>query len=220
MCKYFQQIDIETSNNVKIFQMSSTKILSLFIAGGIAVAIILMLVGIIGVGPCSLIILIDIIAELAVMFLMSNDKTSRTKVGKSDFFIDFRKFMNFAPCPYSPGYADRSDINLTFPDKKASNKCLQIDMDIYNYIFEHYNLDEQYAVQAIVDEDADPKHLFDTDKRNVGDKYVFNAVFSETTVGRLFSQSGYLSNFVCLNLSVGSTARGILQHTDVSVGHY
>ena len=51
MCKYFQQIDIETPNNVKSFQMSSTKILSLFIAGGIAVvAIILMLVGIIGVG--------------------------------------------------------------------------------------------------------------------------------------------------------------------------
>ena len=148
------------------------------------------------------------------------DKTSRTKVSKSDFFIDFRKFMNSAPGPYSPGYADRSDINPTFPDKKASNKCLQIDMDIYNYIVEHYNLDEQHAVQAIADEDADPKHLFDTDKRNVGDKYDFNAVFGETTVGRLFSPSGYLSNFVCLNLSVGSTARGILQHADSSVGHY
>ena len=56
--------------------MSSTKILSLFIAGSIAVAaIILMFVGIIGVGPGLLIILIDIIAELTVMFLMNNDKT-------------------------------------------------------------------------------------------------------------------------------------------------
>ena len=76
MYKYFQQIDIETTNNVKNFQMSSTKILSLFIAGSIAVAaIILMLACIISVGPGLLIILIDIIAELAVIFLMNNDKT-------------------------------------------------------------------------------------------------------------------------------------------------
>ena len=49
---------------------------------------------------------------------------SKTDVSKSGFYIDLREFMNSAPGPYSPSYSDRSGINPTWPDQKASNKNL------------------------------------------------------------------------------------------------
>ena len=69
------------------------------------------------------------------------DTYSKTDVSKSGFYIDLREFMNSAPGPYSPGYSDRGGINPTWPDQKASNKNLQMDVDIYNYVVNACNLD-------------------------------------------------------------------------------
>jgi hypothetical protein len=148
------------------------------------------------------------------------DHYARVEVGDNDFYIDFRKFMNSAPGPYAPGYKDRSGINPTFPDQKASNGCLQVDMDLYNKIIVNNNLDEQTAVQATADEEADNHHVFGTDKRNVAGKYNFNAVFGETTLGEVLDPDSSLANFFSLVLSVGSSSRGVLQHSNSSLGHY
>ena len=145
---------------------------------------------------------------------------SKTDVSKSGFYIDLREFMNSAPGPYSPSYSDRSDINPTWPDQKASNKNLQVDVDIYNYVVNACNLDEQSAVQAIADEDADPKHMFGDDKKNVHDKWDFNAIYGPNTIGELITPNEDLSDFVYDNLRAGSNARRILQHADAAVGHY
>lgn len=145
---------------------------------------------------------------------------SKTAVGKSDFYIDLREFMNSAPGPYSPSYSDRSGINPTWPDQKASNKNLQVDVDVYNHVVENCNLDEQHAVQAIADEDANPYHMFDTDKTNVCDKWNFNADFGPNSIGELIKPNKEISDFVFDNLRAGSNARRILQHADNSVGHY
>lgn len=148
------------------------------------------------------------------------EEESRSHVTDDAFYIDFRMFMASAPGPYSPKYNDRSGINPTFPDEKASNGCLKMDMDIYSFIIEKYNLPDQRAVQAIADEDADVCHLFGTDKRNVGDQYNFNAVFGPTTIGETIPPGGNIAEFIYLVQKAGGSARGILQHANTSLGHY
>lgn len=148
------------------------------------------------------------------------EEESRTHVTDDAFYVDLRQFLASAPGPYAPAYADRGGINATFPDEKVSNGCIKVDVDIYNYIVEKYNLPEQRAVQAIADEDADPHHLFGTDKRDVGGQYNFNAVFGESTIGETINPEGKIAEFILLVQKAGSSARGILQHANSSVGHY
>ncbi len=144
---------------------------------------------------------------------------SRYHVTNDAFYVDLRRFMASAPGPYAPAYANRKGAP-TFPDEKTANGCLKIDMDIYNYIVESFNLPNQRAVQAIADEEADMQHLFGTDKRNIGGKYDFNAVFGESTIGETINPEGVLAEFMTLVQEAGSAARGVLQHADASLGHY
>lgn len=136
------------------------------------------------------------------------------------YYVDLRYFMASAPGPYSPLYADREGINPTFPDEKAPNGCLKVDMDIYNSIVEEINLPNQRAVQAIADGDIDVHHLFGTDKHGVGGMYDFNAVFGESTIGQTIDPEGITAVFVSLMQKTGSSARGILQHANSFYGHY
>ena len=149
------------------------------------------------------------------------DHYARVEVGDNDFYIDFRKFMNSAPGPYAPGYKDRSRNNPTFPDQKASNGCLQMDMDIYNYVVDNNNIPEQTAVQATADKESEKHHMFGTDKRNVKG-YDFNAVFGQSTIGFVinpdYGDNQDLMELVNLVLSLCSSSRGILQHSNSSVG--
>ena len=148
------------------------------------------------------------------------DEESRTHVTDDAFYVDLRQFMASAPGPYAPAYANRSGINPTFPDDKASNGCLKVDMDIYNSIVEKYNLPDQRAVQAIADEDADVRHLFGTDKRNVGGMYDFNAVFGASTIGETIDPEGKIAAFIYFVQKAGGSGRGILQHAKASLGSY
>ena len=148
------------------------------------------------------------------------EQESRTQVTDDAFYVDLRKFMASAPGPYAPNYNDRSGINPTFPDEKTSDGCLKVDMDIYNYIVDNFNLPNQRAVQAIADEDADVHHLFGTDKRNVGGQYGFNAVFGASTIGETIDPDGHISALIFLVQKAGGSARGILQHAKSSLGHY
>ena len=70
------------------------------------------------------------------------DDTTRYDVGPDDLYVDLTKFMNCAPGPYDPVYASNVGILPTFPDGKASNKCLQLDMNIYNYVIDNFNLSD------------------------------------------------------------------------------
>lgn len=148
------------------------------------------------------------------------DEESRTHVTDEAFYVDLRRFMASAPGPYAPQYTNRSGINPTFPDEKASNGCLKVDMEIYERIVEKYNLPDQRAVQAIADEDADMHHIFGTDKRNVDGKYNFNAVFGETTIGKTINPEGKTAALILLVQKAGGSARGILQHANTSLGNY
>lgn len=148
------------------------------------------------------------------------DEESRTHVTDEAFYVDLRRFMASAPGPYAPQYTNRSGINPTFSDEKASNGCLRVDMEIYDRIVEKYNLPDQRAVQAIADEDADIHHIFGADKRNVDGKYNFNAVFGETTIGKTINPEGKTAALILLVQKAGSSARGILQHANTSLGNY
>lgn len=143
---------------------------------------------------------------------------SRTHVSEDAFYVDLRMFLASAPGPYAPEYEERGYINPTFPDEKVSNGCLKTDMDIYNHIIENYNLPNKRTVQAIADKEGDLHHIFGTDKRNVGGKYDFNAVFGQSTIGETINPEGKIAAFIFLIQDAGSSARGILQHTDPSVG--
>lgn len=146
------------------------------------------------------------------------DEESRAHVTDDAFYVDLRQFMASAPGPYAPGYGDRSTINPTFPDDKASNGCLKVDMDVYNYVIENLNLPEDRAVQAIADQDADMHHLFGTDKRDVGGQYDFNAVFGPKTIGETIDPEGGIASLIELFFKTGSSGRGILQHANASLG--
>lgn len=148
------------------------------------------------------------------------DEQPRIYVVDGAFYVDLRRFMASAPGPYDPQYADRSALNPTFPDEKASNGCLKMDMDIYNSVVEIINLPNQRAVQAIADEDIDAHHLFGTDKRNVEGLYDFNAVFGESTIGETIDPDGKIAAFTLLLRRMGTGAGGILQNVDGSVGGY
>ena len=148
------------------------------------------------------------------------EEESRTHVSNDAFYVDLRKFMASAPGPYAPKYSDRGGINPTFPDEKTSNGCLMMDLNIYNSIIEEMNLPNQRAVQAIADEDGDLRHLFGTDKRNVGGVYNFNAVFGESTIGETIDPDGKIAAFIFHVQKTGTSARGILQHASSSAGHY
>lgn len=146
------------------------------------------------------------------------DRTHGVDVGTNDLYVDLRKFMNCAPGPYDPAYSYLTGDLPTFPDTKASNKCLQLDMDIYNYVIQNFNLSDtsdpvkwQRTVQAIADKDAEPQHTFGYDQTGVCEKYDFHAVFGEETIGKYISPSGKIASFFMINLYVGSTARKILQ---------
>ena len=145
---------------------------------------------------------------------------SRSHVTDDAFFVDLRLFMASAPGPIAPPFADRNGINPPIPDEKASNGCLKVDMEIYNYIVEKYNLPEQRAVQATADEDADIHHVFGPDMKNVGGKYNFNAVFGQSTIGKTISPEGKIASLVQLVQKSGNSARGVLQHDTPSIGHY
>lgn len=146
------------------------------------------------------------------------EEESRTNVTDDAFYVDLRQFMASAPGPYAPAYANRGGLNPTFPDEKDSNGCLKVDMDIYNSIVERINLPDLRAVQAIADEDADVHHLFGTDKRNVGGKYNFNAVFGASTIGETIDPEGQIAAFIYLVQKAGGSGRGILQHAKASLG--
>lgn len=146
------------------------------------------------------------------------DDEPRVHVTDDAFYIDLRGFMASAPGPYAPGYTDRSKNNPTFPDEKASNGSLQMDMDIYNHIVSGYNLDGKRSVQAIADEEGDVHHLFGTDKRDIGGKYDFNAVFGQKSIGELISPDSAFAEFIHQVQRAGGSARGILQHADPSIG--
>ena len=98
------------------------------------------------------------------------DRTTGLDVGPNDLYADLREFMNSAPGPYDPIYAGNTGKYPTWPDTKASNKCLQLDMDIYNYVIDNFNLSNtedasiwQRTVQAIADKEAENGHLFGYD---------------------------------------------------------
>ncbi|MBQ9215989.1 MAG: phosphatase PAP2 family protein [Prevotella sp.] len=148
------------------------------------------------------------------------EEESRTHVTDDAFYVDLRQFMASAPGPYAPAYANRGGINPTFPDEKASNSCLKVDMDIYNSIVEGINLPDQRAVQAIADEDADVHHLFGTDKRNIGGMYDFNAVFGASTISETIDPEGKIAAFIYLVQKAGGSGRGILQHANASLGSF
>ena len=145
---------------------------------------------------------------------------SRIRFYIQSFYVDLRKFMSSAPGPYDPSYADRGELNPTFPDEKATNGCLKVDMDIYNNVVAEMNLPNQRAVQAIADEDNDVHHLFGTDKRNVGGLYNFNAVFGESTIGETINPEGKIADFIYLVQRLGIHSRYILQHHDDAAGPY
>ena len=148
------------------------------------------------------------------------NRESRTHVTNDAFYVDLRMFMASAPGPYAPDHKDREDNNPTFPDEKLPNGCLKVDMDIYNHIVGKYNLPDKRAVQAIADKEGGLNHILGTDKRNVGGKYDFNAVFGQSTIGMTINPEGKIGSFILLMRDAGSSARGILQHTDHSVGPY
>ncbi len=148
------------------------------------------------------------------------EEESRNHVTDDAFYVDLRKFMASAPGPITPAYANRNGINPTFPDEKASNGCLKVDMDIYDYIVGGINLPDQRAVQAIADEDSDLHHIFGTDKKNVGGMYDFNAVFGESTIGETISPEGKIAALMTLVQKAANSARGVLQHDNPALGHY
>jgi len=148
------------------------------------------------------------------------EQESRTHVTDDAFYVDLRMFMASAPGPYAPDHQYRDDNNPTFPDEKLPNGCLKVDMDIYNHIVEKYNLPDKRAVQAIADKEGGIHHFFGTDKRNVGGMYDFNAVFGQSTIGTTINPDGKIASFILLMRDAGSSTRGILQHTDYSVGPY
>ncbi len=145
---------------------------------------------------------------------------SRDHVTDDAFYVELRKFMASAPGPFAPQFADRNRINPEIADEKASNGCLKVDMEIYNNIVSKFNLPDQRAVQAIADEDNDVHHIFGADKKNVGGKYSFNAVFGASTIGETISPEGKIAALILLLQKAGNTARGILQHATASLGHY
>lgn len=146
------------------------------------------------------------------------DEESRYNVKDGDFYIDFRNFLNSAAGPYAPGYTDRSKNNPTFPDEKASNGSLKVDMDALNQVIENNNIPESQAVQATADKDWDEKHLYGFDIRGLDGKYDFNAVFGGTTIGIMISPSSKLAEFLCQAKIAGGNARGILQHANPAYG--
>ena len=145
---------------------------------------------------------------------------SRNHVSDDAFFVDLRKFMASAPGPIAPPFADRHGINPPIPDEKASNDCPKVDMTIYDYVVENFNLPNQRAVQATADEDGDIQHIFGTDKKNVGGQYNFNAVFGQSTIGKVISPEGKIAHLVLLVQKSGNSGRGPLQHDSPSLGHY
>ena len=145
------------------------------------------------------------------------DVEPRNHVTDDAFYIDLRKFMASAPGPYSPAYSNRSKNNPTFSDEKTGNKCLQMDMDIHNFIVVSENLPEQTTVQAIADKDWDTNHFFGSGKKDVHG-YEFNAVFGEASIGEYITPNGKVADFINLIKQIGGSARGILQHADPSLG--
>ena len=145
------------------------------------------------------------------------DAEPRKHVTDDAFYIDLRRFMASAPGPYAPGYQDRSGLNQTIPDEKTDNGCLKMDMHIHQLITEAYNLPDQTAVQAIADKDAENSHLFGEDRQDIHG-YDFTAVFGWQTIGMRLPTEGKLPALVSLMLKIGSSARGILQHADKSLG--
>lgn len=145
------------------------------------------------------------------------DVEPRNHVTDDAFYIDLRKFMASAPAPYAPAYKDRSRNNPTFPDAKTENGCLQMDMDIHNFIVSSENLPKQTTVQAIADKDWDTNHFFGSGKKDVHG-YEFNAVFGEKTIGEYITPNSKLADFINLVKQIGGSARGILQHADPSLG--
>ena len=146
------------------------------------------------------------------------DEESRYNVADNAFYIDFRNFMNSAPGPYAPGYTDRSKNNPTFPDEKASNGSLTIDMDALNKVIEKNNIPESDAVQATADKDWDEKHLYGNDIRGLDGKYDFDAVFGESSIGMVLDPNSKLADLLCQVKTAGSNARGILQHANPAYG--
>ena len=145
------------------------------------------------------------------------DVEPRNHVTDDAFYIDLRKFMASAPAPYAPAYKDRSKNNPTFPDAKTENGCLQMDMDIHNFIVSSENLPKQTTVQAIADKDWDTNHFFGSGKKDVHG-YEFDAVFGEATIGEYITPNSKLADFINLVKQIGGSARGILQHADPSLG--
>ena len=141
-------------------------------------------------------------------------------VDDDGFYVDMRYFLSSAPGPYAPDHQYRGDLNPTFGDEKLSDGCLKVDMDIYNHIVEKYNLPEARTVQAIADKEGDVHHIFGTDKRNVGGKYDFHAVFGPSTIGETINPEGKIAAFTYLLQYLGSAGRAILQHANSWVGPY
>lgn len=140
----------------------------------------------------------------------------RTNVGTNDFFINLRKFMPTAPGPYLAAYSDRSSIGgVPFPnDDKESDYNLSMDLTIYNYIIENYNLNGTYhqgAVQAIADKEWDLPHMFGTSM--TVDSYTFDAVFPYSVLGKTFDaeNSYYFAHLISWVGEIASRARSILQ---------
>lgn len=142
------------------------------------------------------------------------EEESRLHVDDDAFYVNLRRFLACAPGPYMPIYAFPDREERTFPDEKSSNRCLKVDMDIYKYIVENYNLPDQRAVQAIADVETDVQHLFGSDKKDVGGKYDFNAVFGPSTIGETIKPDGKTADFITLIQKVGSAARGVFQNSD------
>ena len=151
---------------------------------------------------------------LAALF----DDEPRVNVTDDAFYVDLRRFMASAPGPYAPGYTDRSALNPTFSDDKASNGCLNTDMAIFYTVFEQRNLPDERTLQAVADKDGDTHHLFGSDKHDIGGMYDFTAVFGAKTIGEFIEPDGKIASFIELVQNAGSSARGILQHANPSVG--
>lgn len=145
------------------------------------------------------------------------DIEPRNHVTDDAFYIDLRKFMASAPGPYAPNYSNRTKNNPTFSDVKTSNNCLQMDMDIHNFVVTDENLPKQTSVQAIADKDWDTNHFFGSGKKDVHG-YEFNAVFGESSIGEYITPNGKIADFINLIKQIGGSSRGILQHADPSLG--
>lgn len=145
---------------------------------------------------------------------------------EDNWYVDLREFLPTAPGPYAPDYKDRSRIGgYPYPnDTKTDDYNLAIDKAIRDCAVEAYNLSENdkslvdRTVQAIADKDANYNHLFG--KSRLVDKYKFDPVFTEETLGQVIYPS--LSKALCELVDdveyIGSYQRDILQGNKDQMG--